>query len=67
MTPNIVVESVHTTDKATSPPAISAKRLLAYPPDTLPNSTIPTVWRGIIVKQSTALMMTMDKEGCCMA
>jgi hypothetical protein len=38
ITPNIVVESVHTTDKATSPPASSAKRLLACPPDTLPNS-----------------------------
>ena len=81
MTPNIVVESVHTTDKATSPPASSANRLLACPPDTLPNSTIPAVRAGsklakdaipraksgIIVKQSMALIMTMDKEGCCMA
>jgi len=43
-TPKSVVEMVHTTDNATSPPAIKLNKFDAWPPLTQPSKTSPIIW-----------------------
>lgn len=72
--PNSVVDRVHATDSATSPPASNEKRLLAWPPDTHPSNISPALFSrpklkrdatrtaitGIIPKQRRTLSTMTD-------